>query len=544
VRSTGPAVTATDRTGSGHSRGFLEDSLVISGAAALSRLTGLVRIIAAASVLGSTVLGDLFVAINFLPLSLYSAFAGSAISSVLVPPLVRRLDDGNVGSARRLIANCLGFVVFALAILATLAVLGRGWIAAALTAGVDDRLAVDAAAVASLLLLLILPQLVVYAAIGIFISVQHAHRQFVVPSAGPVVENLGLVATVVAVSVIHGGGWEVDNVPPNLILILALGSGLSVLAHGLVQFTGAWRAIGGFGMSAHWTDPSVRALATPLRHSLGWTGVITARHFALIVAAGFAGAGAVQSLEIAMLAYFVPMALIGRPIASAALPRLSRTETGPRGRLLGYLAALRLAAWIAVPAGFAMTLLAGPIAEAIARGEFDRPGAAEMVAFALAGLGIGAAGEALFEVARQATMAQGDGSSLRRANIVRAATAVVGIPVAVAVLDGALLLFGLGLVVSVGDCAAFAVAHLSLRTKPGWPAKAERYWPRIVGASVIAVVPVAVATTRITNGTDEIRLLAVGLAAAVLYCWAVALLTDRGRMLRALHGSLRSEELA
>jgi peptidoglycan biosynthesis protein MviN/MurJ (putative lipid II flippase) len=261
------------------------------------------------------------------------------------------------------------------------------------------------------------------------------------------------------------------------------------------------------------------------------------------VAAGFAGAGAVQSLEIAMLAYFIPTSLIGRPIASAALPRLSRAETGYRGRRIGYLAALRLAAWIAVPTGLAMTLLAEPIAHAIVRGEFDRPGATQMVAFALAGLGLGAAGEALFEVARQATMAQGDGRSLRRSNIIRAVVAVIGIPLVVISLDGASLLLGLGLVVSIGDTAAFAMAHFALRTKRGWPVDDGRYWPRIVTASIVAVLPVAMATTWITSGTDEIRLLAVGTATATLYLWAAALLTNRGRMLRALHGSLRGEEL-
>ena len=531
------------RAGSVHRRGFLEDSLVIASAAAVSRLSGLVRVVAVASVLGSTVLGDLFVAINFLPMTLYSAFAGSAISSVLVPPLVRHLDRGDPRAARRLTANALGLVVVGLASLATLAILCRRWIAAALTAGVDDSLAADAAATASLLLLLILPQLVIYAAIGLFIAVQHAHRQFLVPSAGPILENVGLVATVAAAWWVFGGGWEVDDVPLELVLFLAVGSGLSVLIHGLVQFAGAWRAGGGFDVGVDWKAPDVKALAAPVKHSLGWTGVLTARHLALIVAAGFAGAGAVQALQIAMLAYFVPMALIGRPIASAALPRLSRWGTDRGTGFLGYLTALRLAACIAVPAGVAMTLLAGPIADAVVRGEFDRPGATDLVAFAVAGLGLGAAGEALFEVARQATMASGDGRSLRRSNIARGIIAVVGIPVVAVVLDGPPLLLGLGLVVSVGNGAAFAVAHVSLRAQQGWPPIIERYWPRIAAASLIAVLPVAVASTRISSGTAELRLLAVGLATTALYVGAVALLTDRGRMLRALHGSLRSEVL-
>jgi putative peptidoglycan lipid II flippase len=388
-----------------------------------------------------------------------------------------------------------------------------------------------------------LPQLVVYAAIGVFIAIQHAHRRFLVPSAGPIVENVGLVATVAIVALTFGTGWEVDNVPPDLVLLLAAGSGFAVILHGVVQFFGAWRASGGIAIGADWRDPDVKALSTPTKHSLGWTGVVSARHFALIVAAGFAGAGAVQAFEIAILAYFVPVALIGRPIAAATLPRLSRSQPDRGSRFMGYLAALRLAACVAVPAGVAMTLLARPIADAIARGEFDSRGATDLVAFAIAGLGLGAAGEALFEVARQATMAQGDGRSLRRSNIVRALTANAGIPIAVVLLDGPTLLFGLGLVVSVGDGAAFAAAHLSLRARRGRQPIADRYWPRITAASLLAVVPVALVVAHISSGSPEVRLLAVGLATMALYAWAFALLTHRGMMLRALYSSLRSEEL-
>ncbi len=98
-------------------------------ASALSRITGLLRIIVAASILGSTVLGDLFVAINVLPLTLYDVFAGSAISSVLVPPLVRLLDGRDGPRARQFSANALGIIATAMAAVAAAGLLGRSLIA-------------------------------------------------------------------------------------------------------------------------------------------------------------------------------------------------------------------------------------------------------------------------------------------------------------------------------------------------------------------------------------------------------------------------------
>lgn len=526
-------------------RGLVGDSALIAGASALSRVSGLVRIVVAASVLGSTVLGDLFVAVNVLPLILYDVMAGSGFTSVLVPPLVRALDDDRSGrAARRLTANTLGVVVVATATIAAIAVVGRRWIAAALTAGVGGELASDAAAVAGLLLALILPQLVLYAAIGVFVSVQQAHRRFLLPSAAPIVENVGLVATIVTAWAVYGGGWEVDAVPPGLVVMLALGSGLSVLAHALVQFAGAWRASGGVSVGLEWRHPALRRLARPMRDSFGWSGVIAGRQFALIVAAGFAGAGGVQAFEIATLVYFVPLALVGRPVASAALPRLSRSRPAPSTLDSGYVNALRLAAWIAVPAGVGLVVLSGPLADAIAQGRFDRPESTRMLALALAGLGIGAAGDALFEVARQTTMAQGDRVGLGRSTLVRAIVAATGIPIAIVVFDGPLVLLGLGLVVSLGDVAAFALTHAALRARLSWVDDGERHWPRIAAASILAVVPVALVASVLPTAPDEVRAVMIAAAVITLYGLAAVAVTDRGRMIRSLQVMLRSGELA
>ncbi len=540
---------------------LIGDSGRIAIAASVSRLTGLLRIVVAASILGATVLGDLFVAINVLPLTLYDVFAGSAISAVLVPPLVRLMQHGD-DRARRFVANALGIICIVMAVVAVAAIAGRGFIASALTAGVEDGLRPEAGRVAGLLLLLIIPQLVLYAAIGVFVSVQHAHQRFLLPSAAPIVENVGLLITIGVAWYRFGGGIEVDDASLGLVLTLAIGSGLSVTAHALVQYIGARRAMGPLGLAADWRSPEMTALAGPARSSFGWSSTIAVRQFALVVAAGFAGAGGVQAFEIATLAYFIPVALIGRPIASAALPRLARatasasldnTDNTDNGSgqiadlLDGYRATLRLAAWIAVPAGVALVLLSGPLAEIIAQGRFSDGQAITMLRYGLAGLGLGAMSEALFEVTRQTTMASGDGSGLVRSTWIRAGAAVIGLPAVLLLTDGPAVLLGLGLVVTIGDLAALAVAHRMLQPGPMTGSSAEesesRHWPRIVAASFLAIAPVAVAgsTLGITWSplTAPVLLVSVGLL-FIASCW---LLTSRGRLLRALtndlgHGSL------
>ncbi|MDH3679952.1 MAG: hypothetical protein OEV40_08400 [Acidimicrobiia bacterium] len=523
------------------SRGLLRDSSLIAAAAGLSRVTGLVRIIVAASVLGSTVLGDLFVAVNVLPLTLYDVVAGSAISSVLVPPLVRLLDRGDRPGARRLAASALGLVTVAMAVVTAIAIVGRGWIASALTSGVEHALIPDAARVAGLLVAIIVPQLLLYAAIGVFVSIQHAHRRFLVASAAPIVENVGLMVTVAVVWSRYGGGREVTDAPPGLLLTLGLGSGLSVLAHAAVQYLGARRAAGSVTIALRPGDPAVRALARPVGHSFGWSSVIALRQFALIVAASYAGSGGVQAFEIATLAYFIPLALIGRPVASAALPRLARASTGPPQQLVtGYLAALRLAAWAAVPAGLALIVLSGPTADLLARGRFDDPDTVRMLGFGLTGLGLGAASEALFEVARQATMATGSGDGLRRSTWIRAVTAIVGLPLAVLLLDGPAVLLGLGLAVSAGDVLALLAAHRGLLSGRERARSSIRHGPRIAFACALALGPASLAIAAFDRSNDLVSFGVPAATALVLFVVAATVMTRRGRLIGELGTTLDS----
>ncbi len=526
---------------------MIGDSATIAAAVILSRITGLLRIVVAASVLGATVLGDLFVAVNVLPLTLYDVLAGSAISSVLVPPLVRLLGGPGPERARRLAGVALGTVGAVMALVAAVAVVGRSLVAGALTAGVDRAIAGDARAVAGLLLLLIIPQLVVYAGIGVLVAVQHANRRFLLPSVAPVVENLGLLITIAVAWRRYGSGIEVDAAPTGLILTLAIGSGLSVLAHAVVQLVGAVRAIGPLRPRIAPRDPELRALVEPTRASFGWSSMVAARQFALVVAAAWAGAGGVQALEMAMLVYFIPVAVVGRPIASAALPRLAGWSNDPARLLAAYRSSLRLAAWLAVPAGLAMVALARPLAETIGQGRFDTPRAVELLGYALAGLGLGALGEALFEVARQTVMAVGtDGAATRRRGLVastwlRFAVAAVGIPTAVVTVDGPQLLLVLGLVVSFGDLAALALVHRSLRTHPAWPTDGPGHLPAIATAAAVALVPAAL-YDRLADPTWSPVSLAL-LLVAVVGGFAVAawLTTGRGRRLIALADGLRHE---
>jgi|GEM_PF-4254911 len=174
------------RRASGVTAGLVSDSALISAGTVISRLTGVARVLVIPAVFGATALGDMFLATNSLPITLFAMFGGQALVSVLVPALVRRLNE-SVHLGQRLAQTALGAVMMATAVLAVLGVAFHRVIAGLLAAGVDQ--ASGARSIAAVLLLFIVPQVVLYGMVAVFVAVQHAHGKFFLASFAPAVEN-------------------------------------------------------------------------------------------------------------------------------------------------------------------------------------------------------------------------------------------------------------------------------------------------------------------------------------------------------------------
>ena len=85
---------------------------------AVSRLTGFVRIVIVAGVLGTTFLGNTYQSANTIPNIVFELFAAGALQAVLVPSLVSRFDRGDHRGAERLAGSVLGHTALGLAVLA------------------------------------------------------------------------------------------------------------------------------------------------------------------------------------------------------------------------------------------------------------------------------------------------------------------------------------------------------------------------------------------------------------------------------------------
>jgi murein biosynthesis integral membrane protein MurJ len=463
----------------------------------VSRVTGLARVAVAGATLGPTFFANIFLATNTVPNLTYNLMAGTLLAALFVPTLVRALEQEDPDRARAVAQGLLGVVLVGFSA-AGVAVLALGpFIVHLLTLGIGDgATAAQARGQAWTLLLLVVPQIVLYGVAAVGVAAQNAQRRFALAAAAPAAENIGLVVTLVGAAYWFGAGIDTNAVTRGHIVFLGVGSTLAVAAHAGLQLLGAARAGLPLWPAWGWRDPAVRDLARRLIPTLGTAIIEAGRMFVLVVAAGTVPGGVV-ALQIGINFYNLPLALGSRAIGTVLMPRLSSEvaggETGAFGRT--YSRALAQAWFVAVPASIALVLLAQPIAAALSFGQLDRGGGADLLTASIAGFGIALVGAATYEIARQGSYARLDARSPLAAGIVQMIVVLPVVSVVVFAFDGVAILFLLGLAVTAGDLVRAVLVDRAVRrgvpiwTRPPWMSLA---WHVVVSA--LTILPATVLT--------------------------------------------------
>ena len=437
--------------------GTVSDSLSVAVWTLVSRFTGVLRGITIAAVLGATFFANTFQFTNSLPnLVFYGLLAGSMFSSLLVPALVGHIDSGDRPAAARTADGLLGMAMLGMLAIVPLAAVATPWLLRLGSAGAADSAAASSQVhVGAVLVLLLLPQVPLYAIVGTATAVMNAHRRFALPAAAPAIENLGTIAVLGVVAVLYAPVAAEQSVPLSLILLLGLGTTGAVMLHASVQWWGARRVGIALVPKAGWHDPQVRATIRRALPALGQAALAALLLGALSLAADRVPGGVV-AFQLAANFYFLPIALAASPVALSLVPRLSRmTAPGQTAMFRDtYLRGLAFACFFAVPAATAYLVLSGPIAGGIGFGAFGAADGRDLISAALGGLAPAIVGETLFLVTTYACYARKDTRNPLRGMIIQATVCAAGIAVVVNLLHGTALLTGLGLAFSAGSVAA------------------------------------------------------------------------------------------
>lgn len=385
------------------------DSFIISIWTVLSRTTGVLRVVVVGAVLGPTILGNTYQVTNALPNLIYYGFlAGSLFSSLLVPALVVHIDKRNSRQTALVCGGFLGLAWTALLPVISIAILLLPGLLAAV--GTDADSGTDQTPAVRLLVLLTAPQVFMYAVVGCSTAAMNAHRRFVLASAAPAVENVGVIAVLSAVGLLYGGNSGRGGEPPlGELVLLGAGSTAAVVVHAGLQWWGAYRIGVTILPRRGWRHPEVVGTISRSLRSVAQAGLESAQTLTLLVLASRVGGGSV-AMQIALNFYYLPIALVATPVGLALLPPLSRLHLRGATDEFGtvFIDGLKLALFLVVPAAVGYVILAEPLARAVSAGEMNTSFAVRMITTSIGALALGVIGTTTFFIATQAAYARGD----------------------------------------------------------------------------------------------------------------------------------------
>jgi murein biosynthesis integral membrane protein MurJ len=444
--------------------GAVGDSMSVAIWTIVSRFTGVLRGVVVAAVLGATYFANTYQFTNSLPnLIFYGLLAGALFSSILVPVLVPHVDSGDSRAAARTAGGLLGVAMLGMVLLIPLAALGTPFLLRLGSIGAANAAAARSQEhIGAVLILLFLPQIVLYSIVGTATAVMNAHRRFALASAAPALENLGTIAVLGVVAVTYAQAARQHQIPSSLVLLLGAGTTGAVALHASAQWWGARRVGVALRPRAGWRNPEVRQVIRRARPAAVQAGMEAVQFAALLLVADRV-AGGVVAFQLAMNFFFLPVALGATPVALSLMPRLSRM-TGPGQAQLfrdTYVQGLGFAAFLIVPAAIAYAVLAEPLARAIGFGGFGGSDAVHLIAASLVGLAPGIIGQTLFLVTTYACYARGDTSYPLRGMLLQASVCVCVISASYWI-HGTDVLTVLGLGLSAGTItgSVYLVSHL------------------------------------------------------------------------------------
>ncbi|HYT39868.1 MAG TPA: lipid II flippase MurJ, partial [Acidimicrobiia bacterium] len=389
----------------------------MGAATAVSRVLGFGRVLVIAAVLGTTDLGNTFSASNSVSNVLFDLLAAGALSAVLVPAFVELLDRRPTKSAagadaEQLAGALLGWSLVVLGPICLAGVLAAPALARLLTTGTADP-AVAAAQrhLATFLLRLFVPQVLLYAVGAVTTAVLHAQRRFTVTAVAPIGNTVMMVLALGTFRALHGPGAAGFDL--SLAERLALGAAGTLGVAAFVAIPAVALRRSGFRIRIRLPRPAaVGGLGRAVRLS-GWAGLQHAGTAVLLAAAllvGMGVSGGVVAYQVAFACFLVPYAVLALPLVTAVLPELAG-EAG-RGDLCAFGRSLRWAldgmVGFVVPVSVAGVVFAPRVLQALAFGQTSE-GGGRLIGFGLAALAAGLLPYGAFLLFVRAHYALGEG---------------------------------------------------------------------------------------------------------------------------------------
>ena len=354
---------------------------LVSALTFLSRLLGLVREQVFAALLGAGLYADAFQAAFKVPNLLRDLFAEGALSAAFVPTYARALAQGGRERAFRMASRLLTVLAVLLGVLVVAGFVFTGPLVRVLAPGFESVPGKHELTVALTRVMLPFLPLVSFAAVAM--GMLNAHRRFGTPAMAPAVFNLVTIVWAV-------GLWRAGFPPEQVALGWAVGTVAGGAAQFLVQVPALWRE--GWRPRPDWAprDPDLGAVARLMAPATVGLAAVQVNIFVNTLFASFEQ-GAVSWLQYAFRILYLPIGIFGVAVGTVVTTGLANRAAA--GDLAGMRhavdRALRLLAFLTVPATAGLMTLATPIVRLLfQRGRFG-PGDTAQTAAALVLFSVG-----------------------------------------------------------------------------------------------------------------------------------------------------------
>lgn len=379
-------MTDPDRT-----RGLARTSAVIGLGTLLSRITGFLRVSALVA-LGLGPVTDVYNIANSTPNIVYELLLGGILTATLVPLFVESHERDDPGAT-----DAINTVALAVLIAGTIVgIIAAPWIVRAYgSAGQVHRVnpieLANRRELGTDLLRWFMPQMLFYGITALATAMLNARRRFAAAAFAPVLNNVVVIAMLLAVGRAATAPPTVRSVldDPVLVVLLGLGTTVGVVAMTLVLLPAVRRAGGSFHWRFQPRHPAVRQLA----RLSGWTiGYVVANQVAFFVVLVLAyRSQADVSIYLAAFTFFqLPHGLLAVSVMTALGPELaSRHQANDMDGFRNHFSGgLRILLVVMIPAAVGLAILARPLISALLdHGDFTTASVATtsntLVAFAV-----------------------------------------------------------------------------------------------------------------------------------------------------------------
>jgi putative peptidoglycan lipid II flippase len=401
----------------------------------VSRITGFVRDVVMAAILGAGPVADAFFVAFRLPNHFRAIFAEGAFAAAFVPAYARTLEQDGLPAAKVFADQIAAALVVINLVLLGVALIYTPFVVSVLAPGlVDDPERFDLAVA---LTRITFPYLALVSIETLLAGVLNANNRFAVAAAAPVLLNLSLIATLLLAPFFsdagHAAAW-------------------GVLIAGVAQalFVGIDAEANGYGIRFRMPklDEPTRKFLKALGPAIIGAGGVQLALFADTVIATFLPTGALSALYYADRINQLPIGVVGIAVGTVLLPEMSRRLAAgdEKGAASAQARGIQLALLLTIPCAVGAMVIPDLIMRALfARGAFTADDAAAAGA-TLAAYSIGLLPFVLLRSFTAPFYARGD-----TLTPVKAALLAVAVNIALkVVLMGPLAQVGLALATSVG----------------------------------------------------------------------------------------------